>query len=131
MAEKIAEYRFDIDFIEFCFLVEACIPPRPIARTFFFKEVIDKYYHRLTKNERERLYTWINKSDDMKRSLKNNDEHCLWFNARFDKNNQYKVTTNIDGKIQEFDCFKHYNKYRTKTNKSINEDYITEVKKID
>lgn len=43
-----SDNRFSIDFIEFSFLVEACIPPRPIARTYFWGQVIDKYYHVLT-----------------------------------------------------------------------------------
>ena len=48
--------RFEIDFFEFSFLVEACIPERPIARTMFWHNVIDKYYHELTDDERARLF---------------------------------------------------------------------------
>ena len=56
--------RFNIDFFEFSFLVEACIPPRPIARAMFWDDVINKYYHVLTDNERQRLFEWINRCDN-------------------------------------------------------------------
>mgnify|MGYP003344447537 FL=1 len=83
--------RFNIDFFEFSFLVEACIPPRPIARSLFWQDVINKYYNVLTQDERDRLYEWINRNPCMVSSLNQQNEDCLWFNARFDKENQYLI----------------------------------------
>ena len=40
--------KFDITFEEFAILASVCIPPRPIARTMFWYNVIDKYYYVLT-----------------------------------------------------------------------------------
>jgi hypothetical protein len=53
---------FNIDFFEFSFLVEACIPPRPIARSSFWDSVIDKHFHKMTEEERSDLYDWIKKN---------------------------------------------------------------------
>ena len=48
--KEVEPQRFgDIDFFEFSFLVESCIPPSPIARAYFWQNVIDKYYYVLTK----------------------------------------------------------------------------------
>ena len=118
--------RFDIDFFEFYFLVEACIPPRPIARAMFWQDVCDKYYHVLTQEERANLFDWIlrNPNFDL------NNEDCKLFYDRYNPNNQYSVTTNFNNEIKNVECFLHFDKYHTKINVSINEDYIKEIKKI-
>lgn len=118
------ENRFNIDFFEFSFLVEACIPPRPIARAMFWNDVIDKYYHVLTEEEIEKLYEWINKNPIFQYSLKNNNEDCLVFNARYNPENQYKVKTLYKNKEEIINCFKFNDKYHISKNTSINEDYM-------
>lgn len=122
--------RFNIDFFEFSFLVEACIPPRPIARSMFWADVINKHYHVLTEGERERLFEWISKNDGFKYSLERGNEDCELFVARFDKDNQYSVTTNYKDKIETHHCFKFKQRFHTSINTSIQEEYITEVKKM-
>ena len=119
----------DIDFFEFSFLVEACIPPRPIARTMFWQDVIDKYYHRLSKNERDRLFDWISRSDSFIYNLDSN-ENCQLFNARFDKNNQFLVHTFFDGEEKIIEAFLLDGKYHTSKTTSINEEYITKIEKL-
>ena len=42
------ENKFNIDFFELCFLAEACIPPRPIARAMFWDTLINEHYYNLT-----------------------------------------------------------------------------------
>lgn len=121
--------RFDIDFFEFSFLVEACIPPRPIARAMFWDDVIDKYYHVLTENERDRLFEWVNRCYGMQEGIKKENEACLLFNARYDKDNQYIVKTNFEGKVDEKECFKWKYGYHLSKSKSVNEEYIVEVTK--
>jgi len=124
--------RFNIDFFEFSFLVEACIPPRPIARAMFWDDVIDKYYPILTQNERDRLFEWVNRNYSMIHGLEIKNEDCLLFNARFDKTNQYRVVTIYsDGVETSTECFKWQDRYYISKNRSINEEYITEVFKIE
>ena len=119
----------DIDFFEFSFLVEACIPPRPIARTMFWQDVINKYYHRLSQNERDRLFDWINRCDSFNYNLDSNED-CQLFNARFDKNNQFLVHTFFDGEEKIIEAFLLDGKYHTSKTTSINEEYITKIEKL-
>ena len=129
--KEVEPQRFgDIDFFEFSFLVESCIPPSPIARAYFWQNVIDKYYYVLTKNERERLYEWINRHYSMESGVKSGNEDCLLFNARFDKDNQYLVSTLLDGENKETEAFLLNGSYYTSKNRFINEKYITKVEKL-
>ena len=119
--------RFNIDFFEFSFLVEACIPPRPIARAMFWDDVIDKHYKFLTDNERVRLFEWINRNPCMQDGIEEGNEDCLLFNARFNPDNQYKVHTNYNDKLEVYDAFKLNDRYYIKKNTSIEDKYITKV----
>jgi len=121
--------RFNIDFFEFSFLVEACIPPRPIARAMFWDDVIDKHYNKLTKNERARLFEWINRNPCMQDGIEEGNEDCLLFNARFDPDNQYKVHTNYNDKLEVYDAFKLNDRYYIKKDTSIENKYIKKVEK--
>lgn len=120
--------RFNIDFFEFSFLVEACIPPRPIARMVFWHDVIDNYYHILTNEERNRLFEWITRNSSFQYSLEQGNEDVLEFYARYNPTTQYLVTTSLNDEITTHECFKYNNKYYTKRNTSLVEDYIIEIK---
>jgi hypothetical protein len=120
----------DIDFFEFSFLVEACCGRRPIARSMFFQRVIDKYYHVLTQDERDRLFEWINRSSSFQYDLEKGEESCLLFNARFDRNNQFLVSTFFGGKEDKTEAFKYNGRYYTKINTSIVDEYITKVERL-
>jgi hypothetical protein len=122
--------RFDIDFIEFAFLVEACIPPMPIARTMFWQKVIDSYYHVLTPEERLRLYEWIGKTYRYRFGLADENKDCWLFEHRFNPDNQYRVTTYFEGKTKVDECFKMGERYHTTASKSIQEQYITLIEKV-
>lgn len=115
--------RFDIDFFEFSVLVESCIPPVPIARTSFWYDTIDKYYNVLTKNERERLFRWIQLNPNFNIE---NEECLIWYN-RYDPDNQYQVETKNN---QSFECFLHEGNYHDMRNRWINPDFITNITKI-
>ncbi len=110
---------FTIGFFELAFLVEACIPPRPIARSMFFDDVSDKHYHHMTKEERQRLFEWISPKLDLE------NEDCRYFYARFNPKNQYLVSCFYDGKVQELECFRFDERYCTSKNRSIIPEYIT------
>lgn len=112
--------RFNIDFIEFCFLAEACIPPAPIARMSFWYDLIDEYYEILSEGERANLFWWMGKNS----RFDNKNEDCKLFNARFDPNNQFKVLTNFNGEEKVVDCFKWKGKYYVKRNRFIADEYI-------
>jgi hypothetical protein len=121
------ENRFNIDFFEFTFLVEACIPPTPIARSAFWQDVINKYYNILTPNEQIQLFDWIQKNP--KFDLKNKD--CKLFYDRFNPDNQYIVTTKYLNKIETHYCFKCEDRYYKQKNTSVLNDYITDIVKIE
>lgn len=128
-AKETPNNRFDIDFFEFSLLVEACIPPRPIARAYFWQQVIDKYYHVLTSNERAKLFAWVNRNPSMEDGIENQNEDCLMFNAIFNPDNQYRARVVFEGKESEVDCFKWKDCYYTSTRSHINEQYIEDVVK--
>jgi hypothetical protein len=129
LAKRVLANRFNIDFFEFSFLVEACIPPRPIARAMFWDDVINKHYHGLTENERQRLFEWINRCDNFTYNLPTNED-CQLFNARFDKENQYEVETKYNSITENHRVFKWQGKYHISKNQSVNDDYIVEITKV-
>lgn len=120
----------DIDFFEFSFLVESCYGRRPIARSVFFEKVIDKYYYVLTQNERDRLFEWLNRNVGFQQELKDKEESCLLFNARFDKDNQYLVSYFFDGENNKKETFLYDNEYRISKNTYIDKKYITQIEKL-
>ena len=122
--------KFCIDFFEFSFLVEACIPPRPIARSMFWDKVINKYYHQLTKEERKRLYGWIDMNLVFQDGIEKGNEDCLLFKARFDPDNQYLVHTKYEGKEETHECFLYNERFHTSSTTSIIEIYIIKIEKL-
>lgn len=121
---------FTIDFYELAFLVEACIPPRPIARAMFWQDVINKHWHNMTEGERAHLFEWMQKSWVYEESLKNEEDTQI-FHARFDPNNQYIVTTNHNNEEGKHRAFKMGNRYYTGTTKWVAEEYIVSVEKFE
>lgn len=121
--------RFKIDFFEFSVLVEACIPPRPIARSVFWDSVINTHYHNLTSDERQKLFEWINHCSEFKSKLLTNED-CQLFNARFDPNNQYLVKMILDNQEQEYEAFLWKDRYHTAKNKFLNTNFILSVSKM-
>lgn len=126
-----SDERFVIDFFQFSFLVEACIPPRPIARAAFWNDVIDRHYHNLTRRERNDLFTWVNRCYSMERGVEEKNVDCLLFNARYDKNNQYELTVVINGIEKITEAFRWEGKYYKTKNSFVNEECIINVKKIE
>lgn len=62
--------------------------------------------------------------------LETKDENCLLFNARFDKDNQFLISTSYGGKEDKTEAFLLDGKYHTSKTTSINEYYITKVEKL-
>ena len=118
---------FKIDFFELAFLAEACIPPRPIARTMFWQHLTDMYWDQMTEDQRAHMFEWLNKNENYKRSLETNEETKV-FHARFDPDNQYMVyASNIE---TPFRTYLLHGRYYISRNTSIVEDVITKVEKL-
>lgn len=117
--------KFEIDFFEFSFLVEACIPDRPIARAMFWESVSEKYYHQMTKDQRAKLFEWIQLNHQFQ--LSNPD--CLHFYDRFNPDNQYVATVLYDGKESKIECYLYGGQYHTSKSRSILEQYILKIEK--
>ena len=117
---------FKIDFFELAFLAEACIPPRPIARTMFWQHLTDRYWHHMTEGERAHLFEWMNKNETYRESLENNSDTQV-FHARFNPENQYEITTIEDEKIR---AFKMGDRYYVGTNRWVDQGHIESVEKF-
>jgi hypothetical protein len=121
---------FTIDFFELAFLAEACIPPRPIARTMFWQNLTDKYWHQMTEGERIHLFEWLQKDWRYQESLEKEADTKI-FHARFDPDNQYIVNAEFNGKPEEpIRAFKMGDRYYVGTNVWIAEELITSVDKF-
>ena len=120
---------FSIDFHELSFLAEACIPPRPIARTHFWQQLTDSYWHQMTEFERAQLFEWINRNYSYQESLKTEEETQI-FHARFDPDNQWEVTTSLNGKEETHRAFKMGDRFYIGRNQFISDEYIINTKKL-
>jgi len=130
MAKK-NKQRFKIDFWEFSFLVEACIPPRPIARAMFWDNVINEYYYELTHDERAKLHEWVNRNPSMQHALEHNNDDAIQFNLRYDPDNQYEVRTEYKGKEEIVQAYKDGERYYIEIDKWVAPEFIKEVIKIE
>ena len=122
--------RFTIDIYELAFLAEACISPSTIARAVFWRNMIERYYFEMTKNERAKLHQWINRNYQYEQGLKDGNEDVIWFEKRYDPENQYRVFTLYEGKEQDHECFKNGDRYWTSTSSYIAPEFITKVEKL-
>ena len=119
---------FTIDFFELAFLVEACIPPRPIARAMFWQSLTDKYWEQMTEGERAHLFEWLQKSWVYEESLKEQEDTQV-FHARFDPDNQYTIKVIYDGEESEYRAFKLNDNYYIGRNRWVADEYIISVEK--
>jgi hypothetical protein len=125
-----SEFKLEIDFFEYSFLLEACIPPRPIARTMFWNDSVDIHYHNMSVGDRSRLWNWINKNGVFTSQLEKGEEYVSIWNARYDPNNQYNVTTSHGDTTSTHPCFKMNGKYYKKRNTSVIPEFITKIEQI-
>ena len=126
MAEK-----FEIDFFELSFLAEACIPPRPIARSMFWGRMINDYYHQMSKTQRSSIYKWMNRNSHYQEQKEKGNEDVLIFDARYNPDNQYVISA--EGK--KSDAFLYNGKYYIENYPGskatyIAPEFITDIKKL-
>jgi hypothetical protein len=74
------------------------------------------------------MFEWLQKSWVYEDSLEK-EEDTQVFHARFNPDNQYMVTTNYEGKVQEHRAFKRGDRYYIKRNTWITEESIVSVEK--
>ena len=125
---------FKIDFFELAFLAEACIPPRPIARSMFWQNLTRQYWEQMTEGERSHLFDWLNRNDWYKESL-HKEEDTQVFHARFDPDNQYTIKTKHKNENKrlvkgEHRAYKFGDRYWVGLNTFIPEENIVEVIKF-
>jgi hypothetical protein len=122
--------QFSISEEELMILSSCTIPPTPIARAVFWRNMIEKYYHEMTKDERRKIHEWLNRNWIYEEGLEKKNEDVLWFEKRYDPENQYLVHTLYKGKEESHECFKNGDRYWTSTTRFIAPEYITKVEKI-
>jgi hypothetical protein len=116
--------KFVIDFFELAFLTEACLPKSTIARYSFFMNVIDRHYHNMTWEQRKHLFEWIG------RKLNMEYEESQIFYARFNPDNQFKITFKKTTEQESVEAFLFKNIYWISSNQKVNNDYIESVEKL-
>ncbi len=121
---------FKINIEELAILTAATIPPTPIARHCLWMDVCDKHYHSMTPEERARLYDWIQKSAEHRSDRTLKDENYLYFLARYNPDNQYILETTYNGVDEDIETFLFEDRYHTKKNQWVSEDYINKINKI-
>lgn len=119
---------FTIDFFELAFLAEVCVPPVPIARSMFWKNLTDKYFDQMTESERARMFEFLNRKDRFKKALEDNEEDVLCFYNRFNPDNQYEVEA-ANGKT--YRTFLHNGKHHIYETTYIPEENIKSFKKLE
>lgn len=117
---------FKVDFFELMFLCETCIPDVPIARSVFWKKMINEHYHLMSHDERERAFIWITENNRFNKS----NEDCQWFYARFNPDNQHDVTIRGLGVTDSILTFLKDERYYTEINKWIDPHIIISAEKI-
>lgn len=119
-----------IDLFEYGFLLEACIPPRPIARTMFWQDAINKHYKNLDVDERQHLLDWLYKNDNFRNPpphVGDSDRNLInHLKARYDKHAQYTVTAD-NGEV--FQTYLLNGRYHTNTDSWVDPPRITSVQK--
>ena len=112
---------YEIDFFELLFLAEACIPPRPIARSMFFERLCNTLFYQMTDRERAQMF------NSLKDKIDASEESGRYFLSRFNPDNQYQVTATT-GAV--FLCCLHDEEYHTHQFKMLRKDVIVIIEKL-
>ena len=114
---------FQIDFFELMILAEACIPPAPIARGFFFDQLSDRYYNQMSEEQRKGLLKYITANLKFDMSV----EDCQHFYARYNPENQYLVKCFHNDKAEEAECYFYNGNYHTSKTRFATPQYIKSI----
>lgn len=117
---------FTIDFFELMWLAESVIPERPISRSMCFDDFSERHYHYMNEQQRQQFMEHVMERHEFDLAKK----QCAHFYARFNPENQYRVTATGKGKTDVVDCYFWEGGYHTHMNCYVPIHYITEIIRI-
>lgn len=91
-------------------------------------KLVDKYWHGMSEETRKETFDYWVTSSDFPTMIEK--EEVKLFHARFDPDNQFTVTTELNGTVNKFRAFKWGSKYHVGSIASIAEDFITNIEKL-
>lgn len=123
--------KVELDMFEMYYLLESCLRGSHL-RSGTILRFVDDWYELFTKEQREKLYY-----DTLRLVYDNNFVPCdsccgadTVFMARYNPDNQYRVTVSDGRETMTVDSFKMNNKYYVKSNRFCAEEYIKKIEKI-
>lgn len=123
--------KVELDMFEMYCLLESCIRGSHL-RSGTILRFVDDWYELFTKEQREKLYY-----DTLRLIYDNNFVPCdsccgadTVFMARYNPDNQYRVTVSDGRETKTVNAFKMNNKYYVKSNRFCAEEYINKIEKI-
>jgi len=113
-----------IGYFELLLLIDAAWSCGTILKHSIIVKLMDTWYHALSKNNRERVYSYI------RRVLVPQQEIHQRLLARFNPDNQYRVHIDNNGDKQTPECYFYEGEYWTSSFQFANKDFILWVKQI-
>lgn len=123
--------KVELDNFEMYYLLESCLRGSHLRSSTILR-FVDDWYDLFSKEQREKLYY-----DTLRLVYDNNfvpyTQCCgadTVFMARYNPDNQYRVTVSDGRETMTVDSFKMNNKYYVKSNRYCAEEYIKKIEKI-
>ena len=122
--------KYEIDIFEFMKLAEHCFYSRTGVSVSFIDKAI-KSYHDMPENDKERMNILV-KQMNKDLFIRNNalDERQGKFLARFDADNQYKVTVGKGKQRETRDMYLYNERYWDNVNTYAPKENIVKIEKI-
>ena len=123
--------KVELDIFELGYLLDSCLRGSHLRSTTIEKFVND-WYDLLTEQQRYNLYEWTIRLTYYG-EFKPSDRCCgadELFIKRYDPDNQYLLTTDYNGKIEQYRAFLYNGEYHTTSTRFIAKEYITKVEKL-
>ena len=117
---------FTIDFFELMWLAESVIPERPISRSMCFDDFSERHYHNMNEQQRKQFMEHVMEQP----GFDLNKRQCAHFYARFNPENQYRVTATHKGKTEVIECYSWEGGYHTHMNRYVPIYSITNIIRI-
>ena len=123
--------KVELDMFEMYYLLESCIRGSHL-RSGTILRFVDDWYELFTKEQRDKLYY-----DTLRLIYDNNFTPCtsccgadIVFMARFNPDNQYRVTVSDGSQTKTVDAFLLDGRYYIKSQRLCAEEFITKIEKI-
>lgn len=121
----------DLDIFEMHYLLESCLRGSHLRSSTILKYV-DDWYSLLSTSQRQCLYEWTLRLV-YNGEFKIRPETCgadRIFMARYNPDNQYRVTVSDGENTETVEAFKLDGRYWIKSNRRCEEEYIKGIEKI-